>query len=144
MSTAPALAACFGARLENSMVRSLERYLIPQWRRELFRLWSMRVVGGWSSVGAFILVAPLVSDEAKALVGAWPFAGGLFLASVSFAVAVSSNSREPIMANRLHKSAGALPAWNAGMRGLLWHDILDDKLKIATNTAWVVVGAQTR
>lgn len=38
---------------------------------------------------------------------------------------------------------GALPAWNAGLRGLQWHDYSDDKLKIATSTTWVVVGTQT-
>ena len=58
--------------------------LIANWRREIFRLWSIRVGLFWGVVGAVIFVAPLVSDEAKAVVGPWTFGGALFLASVSF------------------------------------------------------------
>lgn len=54
---------------------------------EIKRLWSMRIALIWITVGAFIFVAPMISDEAKSLFGAWPFAGGLFLASVSFGLA---------------------------------------------------------
>ena len=35
----------------------------------------------------FIMVAPLVSDEAKALIGPWQFGGILFIAGVSFGIA---------------------------------------------------------
>jgi hypothetical protein len=61
--------------------------MIDGWRREIMRLWSLRVALIWITVGAVIFVAPMISDEAKALIGAWPFAGGLFLASVSFGLA---------------------------------------------------------
>jgi hypothetical protein len=61
--------------------------MIDDWRREIRRLWSLRVALIWIAIGSVIFVAPMVSDEAKALIGAWPFAGGLFLASISFGVA---------------------------------------------------------
>jgi len=63
------------------------RRLIDDWRGEILRLWSFRVALIWIVLGAVIFVAPMVSDEAKSLVGAWPFAGGLFLASISFGIA---------------------------------------------------------
>lgn len=53
------------------------------WRK----LWSMRVAVFWSVVGSFVMVAPLVSDEAKALIGPWQFGGILFIAGVSFGLA---------------------------------------------------------
>lgn len=37
---------------------------------------------------------------------------------------------------------GPLPAWNAGWRGAQWLNTVDDKLYIATNLAWIVVGTQ--
>ena len=58
--------------------------LIDDWRIELTRLWSMRVAMFWITVGAFLTVAPLVSDEAKSLIGPWHFGGLLFVAAVSF------------------------------------------------------------
>lgn len=45
---------------------------------------------------------------------------------------------------QLHfKGYGALPTYNLGWRGAQWHNTTDDRLYIATNTAWVVVGTQT-
>lgn len=38
---------------------------------------------------------------------------------------------------------GPLPAWNAGWRGAQWLNTVDDKLYIATNLTWIVVGTQT-
>jgi hypothetical protein len=61
--------------------------LIDDWDHVLKRAWSIRVAIFWSAVGAFILVAPLVSDEAKALVGPWQYGGVLFIAAVSFSIA---------------------------------------------------------
>lgn len=49
--------------------------------------WSMRLAIFWSLVSGFVLVAPLVSDEAKEAVGAAPFAIGLFLAASSIGIA---------------------------------------------------------
>jgi len=60
---------------------------IDRWRTEILRLWSIRVAVFWITVGAFIMVAPLLSDEAKALVGPWQFGGVLFIAGVSYGVA---------------------------------------------------------
>jgi hypothetical protein len=68
-------------------LEALNGRLIDDWRAQIVRLWSIRVALIWIVVGAVIFVAPMVSDEAKGLLGAWPFAGGLFLASVSFGVA---------------------------------------------------------
>ena len=61
--------------------------LIDDWRRDLARLWSIRVAAFWSAVGAFVMVAPLVSDEAKDLIGPWHFGGILFVAGMSFGLA---------------------------------------------------------
>lgn len=61
--------------------------LIDDWRREITRLWSIRVATFWIIVGAFIMVAPLLSDEAKALLGPWQFGGVLFVAGVSYGIA---------------------------------------------------------
>lgn len=61
--------------------------LIPEWKSELRRLWSARIAMFWGLVGGLILVGPLVSDEAKAVVGPVPFGGLLILASISFAAA---------------------------------------------------------
>jgi len=66
---------------------AVESRLIDDWRGEIKRLWSLRVAAIWIVLSAIIFVAPMVSDEAKAVVGAWPFAGGLFLASVSLGLA---------------------------------------------------------
>lgn len=69
------------------LLDALDRRFIDDWRVTILRLWSIRIALLWIVVGALIFVAPMVSDEAKSLLGAWPFAGGLFLASVSFGVA---------------------------------------------------------
>ena len=69
------------------LLGALDRRFIDDWRASVLRLWSIRVAMLWIVLGALIFVAPMVSDEAKSLFGAWPFAGGLFLASVSFGVA---------------------------------------------------------
>ncbi|MGO8738606.1 DUF7940 domain-containing protein [Rhodoblastus sp.] len=61
--------------------------LDDDWKDIVKTAWSIRVAGLWIAIGAVIFVAPMVSDEAKQLIGVWPFAGGLFLASVSFGVA---------------------------------------------------------
>jgi len=61
--------------------------LVDDWRWVIARAWSMRVAVFWAAVGAFILVAPLLSDELKALLGVWQFGGGLFLAATSYAIA---------------------------------------------------------
>ena len=65
----------------------MEKWLIDDWVHALRKLWSVRVALFWSAVGAFIMVAPLVSDEAKNVLGPWHFGGILFLAGVSFGVA---------------------------------------------------------
>jgi hypothetical protein len=69
------------------VLAAADKRLIDGWRTEIWRLWSFRVVFLWTTVGGVIFAAPFVSDEAKALIGAWPFAGGLLLASVSFGIA---------------------------------------------------------
>ena len=65
----------------------LGRNVIDDWNDVLRHAWSMRIVFGWTIIASVIFVAPMVSDEAKALVGVWPFAGGLFIACVSFGIA---------------------------------------------------------
>lgn len=61
--------------------------LIDDVRGELRRLWTIRVAAFWIFVGAFVMVAPLVSDAAQSLVGPWTFGGTLFVAAVSFGLA---------------------------------------------------------
>ena len=56
------------------------------WRK----LWSMWTAIFWSIVGSFIMVAPLVSDEAKALIGPWQFGGIL---SDQFVIPVPAHMR---------------------------------------------------
>lgn len=65
----------------------LDRNAIPEWRIAWKRFESMYVVYFWAIVGAGIMVAPLLSDELKAVVGPWTFGGVLFVAAASFAVA---------------------------------------------------------
>lgn len=61
--------------------------LIDDARAELRRLWTIRLAVFWVAVGAFVMVAPLVSDAAQNLVGPWVFGGTLFTAATSFGVA---------------------------------------------------------
>ena len=61
--------------------------LIDDFWKVLQRAWSIRVAGFWCVVGAFVMVAPLLSDEAKALIGPWQYGGILFVAAVSFSIA---------------------------------------------------------
>ena len=68
-------------------IDAMNRRLIANWQGVIRRSWSMLVAGIWVFIGSIILVAPMVSDEAKALIGVWPFAGGLLLASFSFGIA---------------------------------------------------------
>lgn len=61
--------------------------LIDDARLEIRRLWTIRLAGFWVAVGAFVMVAPLVSDAAQHLVGPWVFGGTLFVAATSFGLA---------------------------------------------------------
>jgi hypothetical protein len=74
-------------KLFKSAALAADRRLIADWRRQVRRLWTAQIALLWIVLAALIFVAPMVSDEAKALVGAGPFAGGLFLASVSLGIA---------------------------------------------------------
>jgi len=56
-----------------------DRHMIDNWRGEIRRLWSIRIAAVWLLVGALVTAAPMVSDEAKALLGAKAFFG-LFVA----------------------------------------------------------------
>ncbi len=51
-----------------------DRHMIDNWRGEIRRLWSIRLAAFWLLLGGLVAVAPMVSDEAKALFGAKTFA----------------------------------------------------------------------
>ena len=57
--------------------------LIDGWRKEIWRLWSIRVGLVWGAVETFVFVAALISDELKAAIGWKTFAAVLALASIS-------------------------------------------------------------
>lgn len=61
--------------------------LIEGWDKEFWRLWSNRVAIFWCAIGSFVMVAALVSDEAKSVLGPWHFGLILFVASFSFSLA---------------------------------------------------------
>jgi hypothetical protein len=61
--------------------------LIENWHRKVWLLWSARVALFWIIVGTFVMVAPLMSDELKSVLGSWRFGGILFVAGVSFGLA---------------------------------------------------------
>lgn len=65
----------------------MRQMLIDDLENILKTAWSIRIAAFWIIVGTFILVAPLMSDELKALLGPWQFGGALFLAGVSFGLA---------------------------------------------------------
>ena len=61
--------------------------LIDDWRKQVFRLWSLRVAFFWTVIGGGVALLPLVSDEAKAFLGPWAFAGLFMAMFVSFTLA---------------------------------------------------------
>jgi hypothetical protein len=71
----------------NRALEAANKRMIDNWLIEAKRLWSMRLAAINIVIGAVILVAPLVADELKALIGVWPFAIGLILASIQFGFA---------------------------------------------------------
>ena len=73
--------------MRSAMVAWLDAHLIEGWRTEWRRLWSIRVAAFWSLVGALVALLPLVSDEAKALLGPWSFAAIFVAAFVSWTLA---------------------------------------------------------
>lgn len=64
-----------------------DRHLIDNWRTEWKRLWSIRLSIFWISVAGVVALTPMVSDEAKSLLGPLPFAIIFFMAFVSVGVA---------------------------------------------------------
>lgn len=64
-----------------------DAHFIADWRTEWRRLWSIRVAAFWSFVGALVALLPLISDEAKAILGPWSFAAIFVAAFVSWTLA---------------------------------------------------------
>lgn len=57
--------------------------LIDNWRRELRRLWSIRVAAFWGAVSGLLLIWPALADS----IPIWAYAVGGITVSMSFAVA---------------------------------------------------------
>ena len=74
-----------GGRVKEWRIAQLR--FVDDWRNVLKRAWSIRVGAFWTAVVALVALAPMVSEEAKAVIGPWTFAAIFFFAFTSAGIA---------------------------------------------------------
>lgn len=74
-----------GGRVKEWRIAQLR--FVDDWRNVLKRAWSIRVGAFWTVIAGLVVLAPMISDEAKAVIGPWTFALVFFLAFVSGGIA---------------------------------------------------------